>query len=103
MQLNSISAALTQLLLMFNKIVFLLLNIPHPPFSMLEYNITITHSNSSVLYNIEMGDGGEKQREVKSANLPNTFDYDCSNRKVIGLTPVGRTRNILLEYAFVID
>ena len=46
-QLNSISAAVTQLLLMFNKklIVFLLLNIPHPPFSMLEYNITIMHSN----------------------------------------------------------
>ena len=34
MQLNSISAALTQRLLMFNKIVFLLLHIPHPPFSM---------------------------------------------------------------------
>ena len=45
---------------------------------MMEYNRTITHSNGSVLYNIGPGGWGEKQREVKIANLPNTFDFDCS-------------------------
>ena len=40
----------------------LLLNIPRSPYSILGYNRTITHTDISVLINI---------------NLPNTFDDDC--------------------------
>ena len=95
MQPNSISAAFTQLLLMFNKIVFILLNIPHPHFSMLEYNITITHSNSSVSYNIEKGDGGKKQKRGQKSNLPNTSDYDCRCKFFVGFLSKERRRKIL--------
>ena len=58
-QLDSISAAFTHLLSMFNKNTF---SFPkYPPFP--QYiNITITHSNSSVLYNIKPEGWGEKQK-----------------------------------------
>ena len=51
----------------------LLLNIPRPPYSMLGYNRTITHTNINVLINIGPGAGGGRKRRVKKG----TFDDDC--------------------------
>ena len=62
-QLNSISAAFILRLLMFNKNSFSSPKYPLPPFSMLEYNITIKQSNSSVLCNIEKGGWGREAKE----------------------------------------
>jgi len=55
----------------------LLLNIPRPPYSMLGYNRTITHTNINVLINIGPGAGGGRKKRGKKGNLPNTFDDDC--------------------------
>ena len=51
----------------------LLLNIPRPPYSMLGYNRTITHTNINVLINIGPGAGGGRKRRGKKGNLPNTL------------------------------
>ena len=103
MQLNSISAAFTQLLLMFNK------NPPKYspiPLSMLEYNITITHSNRSVLYNIGgLGGGGGWEREAKERSNVLTFPTLLAmivvqidlvksflKEKILSWEAIGRTR-----------
>ena len=64
----------------------LLLKVALPLYSMLGYmyNRTIMHTNIiTVLLNIHLGQGqGEegKKKELKSSNLPNTFEDDCSNQ-----------------------
>ena len=42
---------------------------------------TITHANTKVLLNTRPGAGEEGKKEVKSSNLNNTSDDDCSKRK----------------------
>ena len=54
-----------------------MLNIPHPPYSMLGYNRTITSKNINVLINIGPGAGGGRKRRGKKSILPNIFDDDC--------------------------
>ena len=66
----------------------LLLNIPCPPYSMSEYNKTITRTNINVLINIGPGAGGGRKRRGKEGNLPNTFDDDCRTRRVVGSNPI---------------
>ena len=62
----------------------LLLNIPHPPYSMLGCNKTlmfvrviIVHTNINVLLNIGPGAGEGRKKRGRKSNLPNTFDDDC--------------------------
>ena len=85
MQLNSISAALTQLLLI--KIVFLLLNIPHPPFSMLEYNNNYALKQFSfVSYNIEkVGWGREAKEKSKVLTFPTLLTMIVGLLELVGL------------------
>ena len=49
------------------------------PYSMLEYNRTVTRTSTLVLVNVvpRKGGGGGEKAIRKRVSLPNTFDDDC--------------------------
>ena len=58
---------------------------------MLGHVTTITHKNDLVLSNIDPGGGGggTSTRNVKSGNLSNIFDDDCSSFSTKTLDKIG--------------